>query len=71
VAQLLRPAGELAGFFYLDDNERGPPFGISRDRLFELLSQRFDAAQSLPIAESESIPVFKGKEVWQVWTRRL
>ena len=27
MAERVRPGGELAGFFYLDDNPRGPPFG--------------------------------------------
>src|SRR6266853_1598818 len=26
--ELLRPEGRLAGFFYFDDGERGPPFGL-------------------------------------------
>ncbi|HEX6321236.1 MAG TPA: methyltransferase [Burkholderiales bacterium] len=70
VAELLRPAGRLAGFFYLDDNERGPPFGISREKLDDLLAG-FQREDDRPVPESESIPVFKGKEVWQVWTRPL
>jgi hypothetical protein len=70
VAELLRPGGALAGFFYLDDNERGPPFGISRPELDALLSG-FELKEHRPVPESESIPVFKGKEVWQVWTRPL
>jgi thiopurine S-methyltransferase len=28
VAELLQPSGRLAGFFYFDDGERGPPFGL-------------------------------------------
>ena len=70
VAQLLRPGGALAGFFYLDDNERGPPFGISRQYLAELLCG-FATQEDEAIPQSESIPVFKGKEVWQVWRRPL
>lgn len=69
-AGLLRPGGSLAGFFFLDDNPRGPPFGIGRQALGDLLST-FDRLEDEPIPESESIPVFKGKEVWQVWMRRL
>ena len=30
MAELVRPGGELAGFFYMNDNERGPPFGADR-----------------------------------------
>jgi SAM-dependent methyltransferase len=70
VAQLLRPGGVLAGFFYLDDNERGPPFGTTKVQLRELLAP-FELLEEQALAESESIPVFKGKEVWQVWKRPL
>ncbi|HKQ29480.1 MAG TPA: methyltransferase [Burkholderiales bacterium] len=71
VADLLHPGGELAGFFYFDDNERGPPFGISAARLVELLSPAFELTQDLAIPDEQSLPVFKSKERWQVWTRRL
>ena len=71
VADLVRPGGELAGFFYFDDNARGPPFGISGAALGELLSSSFELTEDLPVPEEESLPVFKGKERWQVWTRRL
>jgi SAM-dependent methyltransferase len=70
VAQLLRPGGALAGFFYLDDNPRGPPFGISRDGLAALLSS-LHLEEERTIPENQSIPVFRGKEVWQVWKRPL
>lgn len=71
VAELLRPGGELAGFFYFDDNERGPPFGVSRERLAELLHEDFVLVEDEAVPESESIPVFAGKERWQVWRRRI
>jgi Thiopurine S-methyltransferase (TPMT) len=70
-AELVRPAGALAGFFYFDDNERGPPFGISQTRLDELLQALFVLEESVDIPPVESIPVFKGKERWQVWKRKL
>ena len=71
MAELVRPGGELAGFFYLDDNPRGPPFGVSRPRLHELLDQRFDLTGDEPVPPAASIAVFQGKEIWQVWKRRL
>jgi len=71
VAELVRPGGELAGFFYIDDNERGPPFGISREGLEQLLASAFVLEEQSPIPAVQSLPVFKGKEIWQVWRRRL
>jgi SAM-dependent methyltransferase len=71
MAELVRPGGTLAGFFYLDDNPRGPPFGTSRNELEMLLDPAFERAADAPVPPVESIPVFRGKEIWQVWKRRL
>jgi SAM-dependent methyltransferase len=71
VAELVRPGGQLAGFFYLDDNERGPPFGVAPHALGALLEDRFELSEEKAIPPEQSIPVFKGKEVWQVWRRKL
>ncbi len=71
VAALLRPGGELVGLFYFDDNDRGPPFGVSRERLLELLQRDFELVEDEAIPPSESIPVFSGKERWQAWRRRI
>lgn len=71
MARLVRPGGKLAGFFYLDDNERGPPFGISRAQLGEMLGEAFALEEETPVPPAESIAVFGGKEIWQVWKRRL
>jgi len=70
-AELVRPGGELAGFFYLDDNERGPPFGISCEGLTELRGEAFGLTENQLVPPQQSLPVFKGKEIWQVWKRRL
>jgi SAM-dependent methyltransferase len=71
VTELVRPGGELAGFFYIDDNERGPPFGVAPHALRALLEEGFELTEEKAIPPEESIPVFKGKEVWQVWRRKL
>lgn len=71
VAEVVRPAGRLAGFFYLNDNERGPPFGIDATRLAELLEKNFELMEEESIPAEQSVPVLAGHEVWQVWKRRL
>ena len=71
MAELVRPGGALAGFFYRDDNERGPPFGASPDTLAQLRGEALDLEVSEPVPAGQSLPVFKGKEIWQVWKRRL
>ncbi len=68
IALLIPPDGRLTGFFFFDNNEKGPPFGIARAELVELLSPHFDLIEeSVP---TDSIAVFAGKERWQVWQRR-
>jgi SAM-dependent methyltransferase len=67
-AELLRQGGLLAGYFYFDDAEKGPPFGIARDALDALLTPAFECI--VDEAVEDSIPVFAGKERWMVWRRR-
>ena len=71
IAELVRPGGELAGFFYFDDNQRGPPFGIAPSLLNSFLQENFQLTEKLSVPAGQSLPVFQGKEVWQVWRRRL
>lgn len=71
VARLVRPGGRLAGFFYFNDNERGPPFGISEPALHDLLDANFTLIEDVPIPAEQSVAILTGKERWQVWERRL
>jgi len=71
IATLVRPGGKLAGFFFFDDNERGPPFGISPSALHALLDPNFKRVEDEAIPPEQSVPVLAGKERWQVWERRL
>lgn len=69
VAQLISADGRLFGFFFFDNNEKGPPLGIDPAELSALLSPHFELIEeSLP---TDSINVFAGKERWQVWQRRV
>ena len=69
VAQLVRPGGRLVGFFYFDAGERGPPFPLHGEaELDALLEPSFERLEDAPVADS--IPIFVGKERWQVWRRR-
>jgi SAM-dependent methyltransferase len=68
LSQLLKPEGRLAGFFYFDEGERGPPFGLKAGELDTLLGEHF-----VRIADAEvndSIPIFAAKERWHVWSLR-
>lgn len=66
-AELLPPGGLLAGFFFFAETPSGPPFGISRQKLEALLQPNFVCLEDQPA--DDSIPVFAGKEHWQVWRR--
>jgi SAM-dependent methyltransferase len=69
VAELVRPGGLLAGFFFLDEGERGPPFPLhSQAELAALLDEFFILEVERPV--EDSIAVFAGKERWEAWRRR-
>lgn len=67
-AQLLRSGGELAGFFFFGSGEKGPPFGVTSHDLHALLDPDFVLTEEKAV--SDSIPVFRDAERWQVWRRR-
>ena len=67
-AQLLRSGGELAGFFFFRDTEKGPPFGTTPEALHALLDPVFELVEDEAV--TDSVPVFQGTERWQVWRRR-
>jgi SAM-dependent methyltransferase len=69
IAQLVQPGGLLAGYFFFDEGERGPPFPLhSQEELAALLEPAFERIEDAPVADS--IPVFAGRERWQVWRRK-
>ena len=68
IAELLPGGGILAGFFFVCDQPKGPPFGILPDQLSQLLAPNFTLLEDAPV--SDSVPVFAGRERWQVWQRR-
>ena len=67
-AQLLRPKGELAGFFFFRETEKGPPFGTTPEALHALLDRHFELVEDRVV--TDSIPVFQDAERWQVWRKR-
>ena len=67
-AELLAPGALLAGFFFFDEVVKGPPFGISAAALNALMTPHFVCLDDAPVADS--IPVFEGKERWQLWQRK-
>jgi hypothetical protein len=69
MASLVGPGAFLAGFFFFDEGQRGPPFPLhSQAELDALLGDRFVRVEDFEVRDS--IPVFAGKERWQRWQRR-
>lgn len=67
-SELLPPGAILAGFFFFGDPLKGPPFGITQEELEALLLPNFICIADEPVPDS--LPVFAGKERWQIWQRR-
>jgi cyclopropane fatty-acyl-phospholipid synthase-like methyltransferase len=67
-AELTRPSGTLAGFFFYGTNPKGPPFGTTPEELHGLLDPHFELIEDR--LATESLPVFAGGERWQIWRRR-
>jgi hypothetical protein len=64
---LLRPGGRIAGFYFFSDELRGPPFGLAAGQPASLLQPAFTCTNDEAV--EDSLPVFAGKERWQVWER--
>jgi len=67
-AQLLPEGAQLVGYFFFDNNPKGPPFGAERDALLALMAPHFALEIDEPVADS--IPVFEGRERWMSWRRK-
>jgi len=68
IGEVVEPGGVLAGFFFFDPGERGPPFALhGQGELDALLSPAFERIEDAAV--EDSIPVFAGKERWQIWRR--
>ena len=69
MGSLLPPGGLLAGFFFLAEGDRGPPFPLhSRSELDELLTPHFERLEDRDVPDS--IAVFAGKERWMIWRKK-
>jgi len=69
IRELVRPGGALAGFFFFDDNAKGPPFGIAPAALHALLEPAFALEDDIAIPAEQSIAIFRDRERWQLWRR--
>jgi SAM-dependent methyltransferase len=69
MAQVMRPGGSLAGFFYFENTplDDGPPWGLAPGAVEKLLGENFTRIRDQAVGDS--LPIFAGKERWQEWRR--
>ena len=68
MAELVRPGGVLCGFFFFGPEGEPPPYPIAPDELRRSLAGSFELLVDDAVADS--LPLYAGKERWQVWRRR-
>jgi Thiopurine S-methyltransferase (TPMT) len=68
IAKLIASSGLLCGFFFFGPEDEPPPYPISQDELNELLGNWFEKIED--DAVQDSLPLYAGKERWQVWRRK-
>jgi len=69
VAQLLRPNGVLAGFFFYGDDSDPPPYPLTKRKADEIFGTHFKLQTNQEV--DDSLPIFAGQEKWQEWRLRL
>lgn len=67
MAELIPSGGVLAGYFFLREQPKGPPFGCPLSNLQQALKPYFMLEEQLPV--SGSLSVFAPDEYWLSWRR--
>lgn len=71
-ATLLPTGAKLIGFFFIDEDpsatKKGPPFRIHPQDWATMMQPFFVCLEDSAVLDS--LPVFEGKERWQIWQRR-
>jgi SAM-dependent methyltransferase len=70
MAELLKPGGRLVGLFAYGEEDEPPPFPLTRASARSLFGAQFMLAEDHAIPAEQSLPLFVGKERWQVWRRK-
>lgn len=68
MTELIRPGGVLCGFFFFGPEKGPPPYPIGRAELFARMHPDFEIQIDEPVGDS--LPLYGGKERWQVWRKR-
>jgi len=68
MAELIAPRGVLCGFFFFGPEDEPPPHPVRDDELRLILENDFERTENEAVPDS--LPLFAGKERWQVWRRK-
>lgn len=68
MAELVASGGVLCGFFFFGPEDEPPPHPIAEDELWLILGHDFERIEDKAVPDS--LPLFAGKERWQVWQRK-
>ncbi|HAO78259.1 MAG TPA: SAM-dependent methyltransferase [Verrucomicrobia subdivision 3 bacterium] len=68
MAELLADGGELIGLFFYGQEDEPPPYPLTEKEAQELFSKHSPHIVDEPV--SDSLPLFAGRERWQVWRRK-
>ena len=68
MAELIKPGGVLCGFFFFGPEDDPPPHPIDEAGLKQILGSDFEKVEDMAVLDS--LPLFAGKERWQVWRRQ-
>lgn len=68
MARLLAPGGALLGFFYLGEEDDGPPFALHAADHDALFPPHFELVTDEPVADPH--PLFGAGERWREYRRR-
>ena len=69
MANLLRPGGALAGFFFYGQDPEPPPYPLTPDSAAALFGNKFRLVEDRAIPSDESLALYAGAERWQVWQK--
>ena len=68
MAELLVNGGELIGLFLYGHEDEPPPYPLTENQAQELFGEYFTRVVAEPV--SDSLPLFAGRERWQVWRKK-
>ncbi|OGV69845.1 MAG: hypothetical protein A3K19_29010 [Lentisphaerae bacterium RIFOXYB12_FULL_65_16] len=67
-AELLTSEGKLVGFFLYGHEDEPPPYPLTDEAALAVLARNFTRLADEPV--TDSLPVFAGRERWQVWQKK-